>query len=96
VACARRRLRDRHHFARIHPGCASGASACRGERLAASFISSLRETLTLATSCGSPARCCAATPCRRRIPPSPAIVLFTVGIEARPKGVVITHDTMLA
>jgi acyl-[acyl-carrier-protein]-phospholipid O-acyltransferase/long-chain-fatty-acid--[acyl-carrier-protein] ligase len=60
------------------------------------YLEDLRETLTLADKLWvikALLRPRAALPAQD--PASPAIVLFTSGSEARPKGVVISHDTML-
>ncbi len=60
------------------------------------YLEDLRETLTLADKlwiAGALLRPRAALP--PQDPASAAIVLFTSGSEARPKGVVISHDTML-
>jgi len=61
------------------------------------YLEDLRETLTLADKlwiAGALLRPRSALPAQD--PASPAIVLFTSGSEARPKGVVISHDTMLS
>ena len=60
------------------------------------YLEDLRETMTLADKLWilkSLLRPRAALPAQD--PASPAVVLFTSGSEARPKGVVLTHDTML-
>ncbi len=60
------------------------------------YLEDLRETMTLADKLWiikALLRPRAALPAQD--PASPAIVLFTSGSEARPKGVVISHDTML-
>lgn len=60
------------------------------------YLEDLRETMTLADKLWiikALLRPRAALP--QQDPASPAIVLFTSGSEARPKGVVISHDTML-
>ncbi len=60
------------------------------------YLEDLRETMTLADKLWiikALLRPGAALP--QQDPASPAIVLFTSGSEARPKGVVISHDTML-
>jgi len=60
------------------------------------YLEDLRETLTLADKLwivSALLRPRSALP--QQDPASPAVVLFTSGSEARPKGVVLTHDTML-
>jgi acyl-[acyl-carrier-protein]-phospholipid O-acyltransferase/long-chain-fatty-acid--[acyl-carrier-protein] ligase len=60
------------------------------------YLEDLRESLTLADKLWIAAallRPRTALPAQD--PASPAVVLFTSGSEARPKGVVLTHDTML-
>ena len=60
------------------------------------YLEDLRESITLADKLWvirALLRPLAALPAQD--PASPAIVLFTSGSEARPKGVVISHDTML-
>jgi acyl-[acyl-carrier-protein]-phospholipid O-acyltransferase/long-chain-fatty-acid--[acyl-carrier-protein] ligase len=69
-------------------------TALEGRRIV--YLEDLRETLTLADKLWiikALLRPRAALPAQD--PASPAIVLFTSGSEARPKGVVISHDTML-
>lgn len=69
----------------------AGADGCR-----IVYLEDLRETLTLADKlwiAGALLRPRTALPAQD--PASPAVVLFTSGSEARPKGVVLTHDTML-
>lgn len=60
------------------------------------YLEDLRETLTVADKLWivrALLRPRSALP--QQDPASPAVVLFTSGSEARPKGVVLTHDTML-